>query len=148
MRTIFLDTSYLLALIRKRDARHEDALTASTNHSGPFITTDLVLVELANCLAQPPYRAAAVAIIEKIRSDRNTRVVSFDSEGMEKALALYKERPDKSWGLVDCFSFVVTLYVMKEGRLKVALCFDEHFRQAGFEALPLLGVRLCLFYWK
>ena len=105
MRTIFLDTSYLLALIRKRDARHEDALTASTNHSGPFITTDLVLVELANCLAQPPYRAAAVAIIEKIRSDRNTRVVSFDSEGMEKALALYKERPDKSWGLVDCFSF-------------------------------------------
>ena len=52
MRTIFLDTSYLLALIRKRDARHEDALTASTNHSGPFITTDLVLVELANCLAR------------------------------------------------------------------------------------------------
>jgi predicted nucleic acid-binding protein len=133
MRTIFLDTSYLLALIRKRDARHEDALTASTNHSGPFITTDLVLVELANCLSQPPYRAAVVAIIEKIRSDRNTMVVPFDSEGMEKALALYRERPDKSWGLVDCFSFVV----MKERRLKVALCFDEHFRQAGFEA-PLL----------
>ena len=51
-----------------------------------------------------------------------------------KVLALYKERPDKAWGLVDCFSFVV----MKEGRLKVALCFDEHFRQAGFE-VPLLG---------
>ena len=90
MRTIFLDTSYLLALIRKRDARHEDALTASTNHSGPFITTGLVLVELANCLSQPPYHAAVVAIIENIRSDRNTMVVPFDSEGMEKALALYK----------------------------------------------------------
>jgi predicted nucleic acid-binding protein len=37
-------------------------------------------------------------------------------------------------GLVDCFSFVV----MKEARLKVALSFDEHFRQAGFEA-PLLA---------
>jgi predicted nucleic acid-binding protein len=136
MRSIFLDTSYLLALIRKKDARHEAALTASANHAGPFITTDLVLVEFANCLSQPPYRATAVAIIEKIRSDRNTRVVSFDSEGMEKALALYlyKGRPDKAWGLVDCFSFVV----MKEGRLKVALCFDEHFRQAGFE-VPLLG---------
>ena len=74
------------------------------------------------------------------RNQRNThtRVVSFDSEGMEKVLVLYKERPDKAWGLVDCFSFVVTLYVMKEGRLKVALCFDEHFRQAGFE-VPLLG---------
>jgi predicted nucleic acid-binding protein len=133
-RTIFLDTSYLLALIRKKDARYGDALTASAKHAGPFVTTDLVLVELANCLSQPPYRSIAVAVIEKIRTDGNTRVVSFDSEGMEKALALYKERPDKAWGLVDCFSFVV----MKKERLKVALCFDEHFRQAGFE-VPLLG---------
>jgi uncharacterized protein len=133
MRTVFLDTSYLLALIRKKDARHEDALAASVNYAGPFITTDLVLVELANCLSQPPYRAAAVAIIEKIRTDENTMVVPFGSEGMEKALSLYKERPDKSWGLVDCFSFVV----IKEKRLKVSLCFDEHFRQAGFET-PLL----------
>ena len=97
MRTTFLDTSYFLALIRKNDARHEAAVTASANHVGPFITTDLVLVELANCLSQPPYRATAVAIIEKIRSDRNTRVVSFDFEGMEKALALYKGRPDKAY---------------------------------------------------
>jgi len=52
---------------------------------------------------------------------------------MDKALALYKERTDKAWGLVDCFSFVV----MKERRLKVALSFDEHFKQAGFE-VPLL----------
>ena len=47
---------------------------------------------------------------------------------MKKALALYKSRPDKSWGLTDCFSFVV----MKEERLKVALSFDEYFKQAGF----------------
>ncbi len=130
--TIFLDTSYLLALIRKKDARHEAALTASAIHAGPFITTDLVLVELANCLSQPPYRATAAAIIEKIRSDKNTKVVPFDSEGMQQALAMYKGRPDKAWGLTDCFSFVV----MKKERLKVALCFDEHFRQAGFE-VPL-----------
>jgi hypothetical protein len=92
-----------------------------------------VLVELANCLSQPPYRETVVAIIEKIRTDGNTMVVPFGSEGMEKALSLYKARPDKAWGLVDCFSFIV----LKEKRLKVALCFDEHFRQAGFET-PLL----------
>jgi uncharacterized protein len=62
------------------------------------------------------------------------RVVSFDFEGMEKALSLHKGSPDRAWGLVDCFSFVF----MKEGWLKVALCFDEHFRQAGFE-VPLLA---------
>jgi len=133
MQAVFLDTSYLLALIRKRDTHHEVALAASANYVGPFITTDLVLVEFANCLAQPPYRATAVAIIEKIRSDSNTTVISFDSEGMEKALSLYKRRHDKAWGVVDCFSFLV----MRERRLKVALCFDEHFRQAGF-VTPLI----------
>jgi hypothetical protein len=47
---------------------------------------------------------------------------------MDQALALYKERADKAWGLVDCFSFVV----MKERRLKVALSFDEHFKTGRF----------------
>ena len=78
------------------------------------------------CLSQPPYRATAVAIIEKIRSDSSTTVVSFDSKGMEKAFTLYKERLDKACGIEDCFSFVV----MKENQMKVALCFDEHFIQA------------------
>jgi len=102
--------------------------------TSPFMTADLVLGEFANCLSQPPYRITAATVIDKIRADRNTTVVSFDSERMEKALALYKGRPDKAWGLVDCFSFVV----MRERRLKTALCFDEHFRQAGFE-VPLFG---------
>jgi predicted nucleic acid-binding protein len=133
-RTVFLDTSYLIAIIRKRDALHAAALIASVNYVGPFVTTDLVMVEFANSLSQPPYRSTAAAVIDNIRADRNTQVVSFDSVGMEKALTLYKDRHDKAWGLVDCFSFVV----MKEKRLKVALSFDEHFKQAGFE-VPLLG---------
>jgi len=41
---------------------------------------------------------------------------------------------------VDCFSFVV----MKEERLKMALCFDEHFRQAGFE-VPLIRAIVTLY---
>jgi len=133
-RTIFLDTGYFLALIRNNDAYHEVALTAAENYAGPFVTTDLVLVEFANSLSQPAYRATATVVIEKIRADGNVRLLPFDSLGMKKAFALYKSRPDKAWGLCDCFSFVV----MKEERLKVALSFDEHFRQAGFE-VPLLG---------
>ncbi|OGT05841.1 MAG: hypothetical protein A2143_04125 [Gallionellales bacterium RBG_16_57_15] len=132
-RTVFLDTSYFLALIRKKDSLHEAALGVAASYTGSFVTTDLVLVEFANSLSQPPYRATATAVIEKIRTDGNIKVLPFDSDGMEKALALYNDRPDKAWGLVDCFSFVI----MKEERLKMALSFDEHFRQAGFE-VPLL----------
>jgi len=132
-RAVFLDTSYFLALIRKKDSHHEEALDVAASYTGSFVTTDLVLVEFANSLSQPPYRSTATAVIEKIRTDANIKVLPFDSGGMEKALALYNDRSDKAWGLVDCFSFVV----MKEEQLKMALSFDEHFRQAGFE-VPLL----------
>lgn len=130
---MFVDTGYFLALLRKRDSLHDAAVKASGKYDGPFVTTDLVLVEITNALSLPAYRASAVNFVEKIQSDPNTTVISFGPEGMSKAFAFYKERPDKEWGLVDCFSFVT----MKENRIRIALTFDEHFRQAGFEA-PLL----------
>jgi len=132
-RKVFVDTGYFLALLRKRDSLHQVAVESSGEYHGPFVTTDLVLVEIANALSLPSYRASAVSFVEKIRSDKNTKIVSFGPEGMSKAFTLYKERPDKEWGLVDCFSFVT----MKENRTRTALTFDDHFRQAGFE-VPLL----------
>ncbi|MCD6295233.1 MAG: type II toxin-antitoxin system VapC family toxin [Deltaproteobacteria bacterium] len=132
-RKVFVDTGYFLALLRKRDSLHEAAVKASGKYDGPFVTTDLVLVEIANALSLPSYRASAVSFLEKIRFDQNTTVVSFGPEGMSKAFTFYKDRPDKEWGLVDCFSFVT----MEENKTRIALTFDEHFRQAGFE-VPLL----------
>ncbi len=133
-RIIFLDSGYLIALIRKRDMCHAAALEASELYTGPFLTTDLILVELANSLSKPPYRKTVVTVIEKIQADNDTTVVPFASEGMSKAFSLFKRRGDKTWGIVDCFSFVV----MKEKRIKQVLTFDDHFRQAGFDT-PLLG---------
>ena len=132
---MFVDTGYFLALPCKRDSLHEAAVRASGKYDGPFVTTDIVLVEIANALSLPAYRAFAVNFVEKIRSDQNTAVVSFGPEGMSKAFNFYKERPDKEWGLVDFFSFVTK----KENRTRIALTFDEHFRQAGFE-VPLLVI--------
>jgi hypothetical protein len=47
------------------------------------------------------------------------------------ALALFCNRRDKEWGMVDCVSFVV----MQERWLTNALTTDEHFEQAGFRIL-------------
>ncbi|MFZ3048371.1 MAG: PIN domain-containing protein [Desulfatirhabdiaceae bacterium] len=90
---MFVDTGYFLALLRKRDSLHDAAVKASGKYDGPFVTTDLVLVEIANALSLPAYRASAVNFVEKIRSDPNTTVISFGLEGMSKAFAFYKERP-------------------------------------------------------
>ena len=48
-----------------------------------------------------------------------------------RAFTLYRQRPDKEWGMVDCISFVV----MQERGLTDALTTDEHFGQAGFRVL-------------
>ncbi len=133
MSGIFLDTGYLIALIHKKDNLHKIAVEASKKFHGFFLTTQLVLVEIANSLSLPENRHLAVSIIEKIRDDPHTTVVSFSSEGFEKALAFYKKRSDKSWGMIDCFSFMT----MEEFDIKQELTFDEHFKQAGY-SIPLL----------
>jgi len=38
---------------------------------------------------------------------------------------------DKSWGLIDCISFIV----MRENEITQILTFDQHFTQAGFVVL-------------
>ena len=53
---IFIDSGYLIALIRKRDKFHPTALEAAEFYSGPFLTTNLILMELANSLSKPPWR--------------------------------------------------------------------------------------------
>ncbi|NOY68710.1 MAG: type II toxin-antitoxin system VapC family toxin [Deltaproteobacteria bacterium] len=133
-RIIFLDTGYLIALIRKKDQFHAVAMEASGLYSGPFLTTVLVLVELANSLSKPLCRKTVITVIEKIQTNSNTTVIPFASEGMSKAFSLFKRRKDKAWGMVDCYSFVV----MKKRRVRYALTFDDHFRQAGFDT-PLIG---------
>ncbi len=44
-------------------------------------------------------------------------------------MEMYQSYDDKTWGLVDCLSFVV----MKQMNLTTVLGFDQHFVQAGFK---------------
>ena len=49
----------------------------------------------------------------------------------ERGWQLYRDRPDKSWSLTDCISFVV----MNDMNLRDALTGDKHFEQAGYVAI-------------
>ncbi len=75
---VFLDTGYLLALVRKNDQHHQAALTGAARFSGPYTTTSLVLVELGNSLAAPAYRNVAVAVIDDLKADSRTTIVEFN----------------------------------------------------------------------
>ena len=53
----------------------------------------------------------------------------------EKARNVFFRHRDKNYSFTDCTSFVV----MKELKLKQALTTDRHFRQMGFEVLPVVA---------
>ncbi|MGK7931084.1 MAG: type II toxin-antitoxin system VapC family toxin [Microcystaceae cyanobacterium] len=132
MRTkIFIDTLFIIALINKRDQYHPKALQVAQQYQNcPLITTDAIFLEVGNNLSAN-YKNKAVEIIETFLASDDVTVVRLTPKLFDDALSLYKKHQDKSWGLVDCFSFIV----MKQNQVTQALTFDKHFIQAGFQAL-------------
>ncbi|MBI3942144.1 MAG: type II toxin-antitoxin system VapC family toxin, partial [Chloroflexi bacterium] len=91
-----------------------------------------VLLEIGNALARS-YKAEAIQAIDDLILSEDVEVVRLTTELFSQAFELYKTNKDKTWGLVDCLSFVV----MQNLDVDRALTFDHHFVQAGFQALPL-----------
>ncbi|MCP4645192.1 MAG: type II toxin-antitoxin system VapC family toxin [bacterium] len=96
-----------------------------------MITTEFVLVELANHLRAPRDRALFLRFHKMLREDPGTCIVPASSESISSGLALYADRPDKAWSLTDCISMAV----MRKRNLTEVLTADHHFEQAGFRAL-------------
>ena len=134
MRRVFADAWFYIALLDPNDAGHVKARQVCADESvSGFVTTRWVLIEVANMLAGSKARPKCAAFLRELGTAPDTRIVP-DSEVMfERGLALYEERPDKTWSLTDCISFLV----MSDEGLTEALTGDHHFTQAGFT--PLLG---------
>ena len=130
--TVFLDTSYILALILKDDTFHNQAKIISElleNGTINVTTTELVFIEIADSLAKIKVRHKCIPIINKLRTTIN--VIKINEEYLASAWNLFDKRIDKEWGLTDCYSFLV----MQNYKIQQALTTDKHFEQAGFEIL-------------
>ncbi len=131
MRAVFADTFYFLALLNRRDAVHARAIAFSRVPGLRFVTTDYVLLELADAFHKPPLRAEFLALHELLHREPAFRVVAGRRSLLQRGIQLFKKRPDKDWQLTDCLSFVV----MEDEGIRDALTGDHHFGQAGFNAL-------------
>lgn len=131
---VFLDTNGWLALLNASDSLHASAHRVWSDLGATryeVFLTDLVVAETGNGLARTPARRNLRAALERVRASAQARFVFVSAEQLDTALDLYDQRPDKSWGLVDCTSFVV----MKEHGIREAFTNDRHFKQAGFRCL-------------
>lgn len=131
---VFVDTFFLIALIDPRDAHHElaaDYVEDFRSHDTRLVTTDAVLLELANFFARPPLRRTAMSWIEAIRAHASWTVVPLDQSLIARAEARYRRFHDKEWSLTDCIS----MEVMHDRGIRDVATADHHFTQAGFKAL-------------
>lgn len=131
---LFVDTGYVIALINENDQYHQQALTLAEKYKNfSMVTTDAILLEIGNALSRIAREEAMTIIhylqIHYLQTNPNVTVISLTPKLMADALNLYSKHRDKTWGLVDCVSFVV----MQEQQISIALAFDRHFVQAGFE---------------
>jgi hypothetical protein len=131
MKDVFADTWYFVALLGQDTVAQRRAIDATANRRDRLITSWWVLVELANFLSTPGRRPAFLATLDRLRGDPNVTIVPAEQFLLDQAVALYAQRPDKSWSLTDCTSFVI----MRQHGLVEALTADHHFDQAGFHAL-------------
>ncbi len=128
---IFIDTGFVIGLIYEQDQYHQQAINLSIKYEQySFVTTDAVLLELGNAVVRHS-KPKAIKIIEDFYTSDNVNIVNLTPQLFEEAFNLYKQYEDKTWGLVDCLSFIV----MWKLNINKVLTFDKHFSQAGFNIL-------------
>lgn len=60
-----------------------------------------VLLEIGNALSKQRHREAAIRLLDALEADPNVEIIPLSEQLYARALQLYRERPDKEWGLTD-----------------------------------------------
>jgi predicted nucleic acid-binding protein len=115
-------------------SRSRDAALESGNI---LVTTDYVIDETLTLIRTRLTLAAAEAWWAQLEGSSRVRWEWIGMDRAEKARDVFFRHRDKSYSFTDCTSFVV----MKELKLKQALTTDRHFRQMGFEVIPVSSRR-------
>lgn len=68
--TVFADTFALIAWLNPRDNAQAVVAAYLDGFTGRLVTTEWVLVELADALSAPEARATTVAFLQAVRADR------------------------------------------------------------------------------
>ena len=137
MKPLFLDTSFAVALNASDDQSHRyavDGWQAVVSQRRRLLTTTFILDEAVTLLNARGLHGLAVAVGTQLIQSPAVTLLHVDAKLLERGWAYFCRHADKRYSLTDCISFVV----MQERGLRQALTFDQHFSQAGFEALPVI----------
>jgi predicted nucleic acid-binding protein len=110
------------------DEHHPAAMALGTTLRRPVVTSEFVVIEVGNFLAATPAREKLGVLLKTLRRDPQTTIIPASSELLQRGIALFLDRPDKSWSVTDCTSFEI----MRDRGMLDAITTDHHLEQAGF----------------
>jgi uncharacterized protein len=134
MRMVLVDTAAWIALVNTRDELHsraEQTMLSCARITANLVTSEFVLIEVANSLCTVSWRDKAIKLIDGLRALPNLRIIPADTSLLSEGWVLYSSRLDKEWSLTDCIS----LAIMQKQQIDAAFTSDHHFEQAGFVKL-------------
>ena len=134
MNVVFADAGYFIANLDSRDPLHERARTVAADQGVVgTVTTHMVIAEVLNYVSRggEHLRRLAVQMVRDLEARPDVEIVSQTDARFTAAVERYAARPDQTWSLTDCASFLV----MEERNITEALAYDRDFEQAGFTAL-------------
>ena len=136
MNALFVDTAGWMSCADAADPDHTRscaARDAALESGQTLITTDFVVDETLTLLRMRLGGKAANAWWRLIDASDHLRWERVDPARFDRAREFFFKYSDKAFSFTDCTSFVI----MKELGITIALTTDNHFRQAGFQILPL-----------
>jgi uncharacterized protein len=124
----FADSGGFFALSSERDRRHASAVARLVDFE-TIVTTQLIVIETVSLLTKRLSPFHARHWYQRLKHSPGVEVRDYSPEIFRDAEKLWQSHRDKEWDLIDCYSFCV----MRREDIRIALAFDDHFRQAGFE---------------
>lgn len=108
MKSVFIDTSFVIAMFTPEDMHHQRALEISRdlfNYRQIWIT-DAVIYEIGNSFSRSNKKIVAQFIRYCYKTDQ-IYVEKTSEDLLLRALERYDSFNDKEWSLTDCISFEV-----------------------------------------
>lgn len=132
--SVFLDTNGWIALLNATEQLHQraqDVWLELGTHGYRIVLTDWIIAETGNGLARSRARTTFADAVDRIWQNPLVSIINVDRPLIARAIDQYRRYSDKSWGLVDCTSFIV----MQDRGITDAFTSDHDFEQAGFTCL-------------
>jgi predicted nucleic acid-binding protein len=133
----FLDSSYIIALEVYDDQNHSKALKhwkRLLSRHIRLITTSFVFNEIVTFMNTRAQHQKAIEVGSYLLNSPSVTIVFVEETLFHEGWFYLQKYADKTYSLTDCISFLV----MQQFQLNVALTFDKHFAQAGFQVQPSL----------